>query len=149
MYIAEIMSNLAISYIQFIFPTAELDDVKDRLARTRNKGQYVPLRLFRSRGKNVINVTDISQGLWCEVQVEYKHLHPTMKRTAEWSKMAEQGTPVQLKTAGMKQGAAIHLKKGEQLRALVRELFVGLRIDHSYGYMLSSDGVTVFLSSYS
>ena len=101
-------------------PTAELDAVKDKLALTRNRGQYVPLRLFRSRGSNVINVTDISQGLWCEVQVEYRHLYPTMRRTAEWTKMAEQGTPVQLKTEGMKQGAAIHLKKGKPLHALVR-----------------------------
>lgn len=95
------------------FHPVELDDVRTLLAKTRNNGQYVPLKLFRARKHNSINVTDIVTGLWCEVQLEYKHLHPHMKKTREWSKMEEKGTPVMLKTPVMKQGAEIHLKKGE------------------------------------
>ena len=87
--------------------------MKAALARTRNGGQYTPLRLFRRGRDNVISVTDTVMGLWCEVQVEYKYLHPHMKKTAEWTKLAEKGTPVQLRTVSMKQGSAVHLKKGK------------------------------------
>jgi len=91
---------------------SELDDVRQRLAIEKNRGRYVPLRLFRSWGQTVISVTDIVAGLWCEVQVEYKHLHKHLKHTGGWSRMAEQGRPIQLKTAEMMRGATIHLKKG-------------------------------------
>lgn len=60
----------------------------------------------------MMTVTDIVSGLWCEVQVEYKHLYRHMKHTAGWSEMTQQDRPVQLKTPEMKQGATIHLKKG-------------------------------------
>lgn len=89
----------------------ELDDVRQRLASEKNNGKYVPLKLFR-RGQTMMTVTDIVSGLWCEVQVEYKHLYRHMKHTAGWSEMTQQGRPVQLKTPEMKQGATIHLKKG-------------------------------------
>lgn len=91
---------------------SELDDVRQRLAIEKNRGRYVPLKLFRSWGQTVISVTDIVAGLWCEVQVEYKHLHKHLKHTGGWSRMAEQGRPVQLKTTEMMRGATIHLKKG-------------------------------------
>lgn len=90
----------------------ELDGVRQYLARSRTGGRYIPLKLYRSKRNNSISVTDVQSGLWCEVQVEYRYLHPHMKRTLEWSKLEEKGRPVQLKTPEMKQGAEIHLAKG-------------------------------------
>lgn len=95
--------------IQF---SSELEDVRQKLAKTKSNGEYIPLRLYRSGRWNSISVTDIQSGLWCEVQLEYKYLHPHMKATLEWTKMEKRGKPVQLKTPSMKQGANIHLKKG-------------------------------------
>ena len=74
--------------------------------------RYVPLRLFRPRAHRVLSVTDLASGLWCEVQVEYRHLHPHLNSTREWRKMAETGSPVVLKTGSMKMGSLVHMKKG-------------------------------------
>lgn len=59
-----------------------------------------------------MSVTDLSNGVWCEVQVEYRHLHPHLKSSKEWAKMAEKGSPVVLKTDRMRMGSVIHMKKG-------------------------------------
>ena len=96
----------------FLLLLTELNDVRQDLARRKTRGQYIPLKLYRSAKSNSISVTDVQSGLWCEVQVEYRYLHPHMRHTAEWSKMEEKGRPVQLKTPEMKQGTDIHLAKG-------------------------------------
>lgn len=94
----------------------ELDDVRQSLARRKTNGQYIPLKLYRSTRSNSrnnsISVSDVQTGLWCEVQLEYRYLHPHMKTTMEWSKLEEKGRPVLLKTPEMKQGTSIHLAKG-------------------------------------
>lgn len=90
----------------------ELDDVRQSLARRKTNGHYIPLKLYRSQRSNSISVTDVQSGMWCEVQVEYRYLHPLMTHTPEWSKMEERGKPVQLRTPEMKQGTDIHLAKG-------------------------------------
>ena len=91
---------------------AELDEVRQSLARKKTNGKYIPLKLYRSTKSNSISVTDVQTGLWCEVQLEYRYLHPHMKVTKEWSKLEEQGRAVQLKTPEMKQGTTLHLAKG-------------------------------------
>ena len=92
--------------------STEFDDVRSSLARRKTNGRYIPLKLYRSSRNNSISVTDVQSGLWCEVQIEYRYLHPLMKKTPEWSKMEERGKPVQLKTTEMKKGTSIHLAKG-------------------------------------
>lgn len=96
-----------------MFP-AELEDVKKGLMVQRNQDHYTPLGLFRPWGHRVLSVTDLTSGMWCEVQVEYRHLHPHLKETKEWKKMSEKGSPVVLKTATMKKGSEVHMKKGMQ-----------------------------------
>ena len=59
-----------------------------------------------------MSVTDLTSGVWCEVQVEYRHLHRHLRNTAEWTEMEKKGSPVLLKTEGMKKGSDVHLKKG-------------------------------------
>lgn len=78
----------------------------------RNQDEYIPLHLFRPWSHRVLSVTDLTSGTWCEVQVEYRHLHPHLKKTREWKKMAEKGSPVALKTESMKKGSDVHMKKG-------------------------------------
>ena len=99
----------------------ELHDVRDRLARTKSNGRYIPLRLYRSNQRNSLSVTDTQSGLWCEIQVEYKYLHPHMTKTAQWSKMEAKGRPVKLKKPEMKQGENIHLKKGLDIHVLFEQ----------------------------
>ena len=92
---------------------SEFDDTRAALSRQRNNGVYVPLRLYgRNRGSSVISVTDVTSGLWCEVKVEYRHLHPVMRRTSNWKRLEEKGAPVMLRTPVMKEGTSMHLKKG-------------------------------------
>ena len=91
---------------------SEFNDVRLNLARTRNKGHYVPLKLFRAQKGSSLNVTDIHSSLWCEVQVEYKYMHRHLKSTPAWTQLEKQGKPVQLTTPAMKQGATMHLAKG-------------------------------------
>ena len=74
--------------------------------------RYVPFRLFRPWGQRVLSVTDLSDGNWCEVKVEYRKLHPHLKNTREWKKRADKGRPVVLRTEVMKKGSEVHLKKG-------------------------------------
>ena len=102
------------TYLHAIIFSAELDDVKKGLMVQRNQDHYIPLGLFRPWGHRVLSVTDLTSGMWCEVQVEYRHLHPHLKRTKEWTKMGEKGSPVVLKTATMKKGSEVHMKKGMQ-----------------------------------
>ena len=92
--------------------TAEFDDVRRGLMSQRSLGQYVPFKLYHHWGHRVMSVTDITGGMWCEVQLEYRHLHPHLKNSKEWTKMAEKGTPVVLKTETMKKGSAVHMLKG-------------------------------------
>ena len=106
------MSTLPHSDLHCVVNVSELEEVRHKLARAKSNGEYIPLRLYRSGRSNSISVTDLQSGLWCEVQLEYKYLHPHMKATVEWTKMAKRGKPVQLKTPSMKHGANIHLKKG-------------------------------------
>ena len=94
-------------------PYAEIDDTRRGLARAKNAGNYVPMKLFRGWGNRVLSVTDLAAGLWCQVQVEYRYLHPHLRTTTEWVEMEQKGTPVVRKTEGMKKGCAVHLKKGE------------------------------------
>lgn len=98
---------------------AEFNDVRLNLARTRNKGHYVPLKLFRAQKGSSLNVTDIHSSLWCEVQVEYKHMHRHLKSTPAWTQLEKQGKPVQLTTPAMKQGATMHLAKELEVHDIV------------------------------
>ena len=91
---------------------SELNDVRQSLAQRKTGGRYIPLKLYRSTKNNSISVTDVQTGLWCEIQAEYRYLHPFLKQTGEWRKMEEKGRPVLLKTPEMKQGTTIHLAKG-------------------------------------
>ena len=60
----------------------------------------------------MLSVTDLSTGVWCEMQVEYRHLHPHLKKTGEWTELEKKGTPILLKTEVMVKGSTFHLKKG-------------------------------------
>lgn len=80
--------------------------------------KYVPFRMFRPWAHRVLSVTDLTSGLWCEVQVEYRNLHPHLKMSREWRKMAENGSPVVLKTESMKKGSSVHIKKGAYSKTL-------------------------------
>ena len=88
----------------------ELEEVKQALAIRKNQGSYVPLELFRS--SRSVTVSGISSGLWCEQQVEYRHLHPYLRTSGEWLRRSAEGMPVQRRTEVMKEGASIHLRKG-------------------------------------
>ena len=74
--------------------------------------ESVPFHLFHFWGDRVLSVTDIAGGTWCEMMVEYRKLHPHLKNSQEWKKMAEEGAPVVLRTATMKKGSEVHFKKG-------------------------------------
>ena len=88
----------------------ELSDVRSELARKKNDGHYAPMALFkRSRA---VAASDIASSLWCEQQVEYRHLHPYLSKSGEWVERAAQGRPVVQRTAVMMQGSSYHMKKG-------------------------------------
>ena len=89
---------------------AELEDVRSELARKKNNGHYAPMALFK--GSRAVAASDISSSLWCEQQVEYRHLHPYLKNSGEWVERAARGRPVVQRTAVMKQGSSYHMKKG-------------------------------------
>lgn len=92
---------------------AEFEETRKALSQRRNNGVYNPLRLYgRNRGSNVISVTDVTSGLWCEVKVEYRHLFPQMRHTRGWRKVEEKGAQVQLRTPVMQEGSHLHLMKG-------------------------------------
>lgn len=93
-----------------IITPAELDGVKKGLAARKNNGIYVPLSVLKRQRS--VSVSDISGGLWCEVQMEYQHLHPWLRETREWRKRSAEGRPVNRKTETMKEGSSVHLKKG-------------------------------------
>jgi hypothetical protein len=57
-------------------------------------------------------VSDIQAGMWCERQLEYRYLHPHMKRTKQWLAEEKKGREVKKKTEVMVKGANIHTKKG-------------------------------------
>lgn len=76
-----------------------------------NNGCYVPIDLFKG-GSRSVSVSDISSSLWCELQIEYRYLHPHLSRTSEWVRRKNMGTPVERKTKQMKDGSAIHYEKG-------------------------------------
>ena len=99
--------------VQIPFTIAEFEDVRNGLMVRRGLDRYVPLRLYRHWGHRVLSVTDLSGGMWCEVQLEYRHLHPHLKNSKAWTEMAEKGSPVVLKTETMKKGSVVHMNKGE------------------------------------
>ena len=91
---------------------AELFDVRGKLAQLRSNGQYIPLKLYRSHCHNSLSVSDIQAGMWCESQLEYRYLHPHMRRTKQWLAEEKKGREVKKKTEVMLKGASIHEKKG-------------------------------------
>ena len=96
----------------FFIPIAELEEVKSTLARQRNGGKYVPLRLFRGERLSV-SVTDVVSRMWCELSMEYRHLHRQLSKTQGWREREEElGRPVQRRTPVMTTGTNIHLAKG-------------------------------------
>jgi exonuclease V len=99
---------------------AELNDVRSGLMSRHGLTQYVPFRLFRPWADRTLSVTDLASGLWCEVQVEYRSLHPHLKTSREWRRMAEKGSPVVLKTESMKIGTAVHMKKELEVHEIVK-----------------------------
>eukprot|EP00731_Ephydatia_muelleri_P004858 Em0002g1034a len=86
----------------------ELAEVKEGVAVKNSNGRYVPFKALRN---GTVAVSDISSGLWCELKVEYNHLHWKLKGTQEWSKMASVGNRVVLQTPEMTEGKAIHAAK--------------------------------------
>lgn len=92
---------------------AELDDVKTGLKLRHGLNRFIPFRLLRPWGHRNVSVTDLSGGMWCEVNVEYRKLHRHLRNSQEWKKMEEKETPVVLKTETMKKGCKVHLKKGK------------------------------------
>lgn len=68
------------------------------------------MKIFRNSGS--VSVSDVSSGLWCELQVEYRHLHPFLQRTKEWQRMKSEGRPIEKRTAIMQTGTDMHFKKG-------------------------------------
>ena len=86
--------------------------MRQRLARSRNDGKYVPLKIYRSHCRNSLSVSDIQSGMWCQSQLEYRYLHPHMKKTKQWEKQAKEGKEVQKRTPVMIKGSDLHLKKG-------------------------------------
>lgn len=84
-------------------------EVKEGVAVKNSNGRYVPFKALRN---GTVAVSDISSGLWCELKVEYNHLHWKLKGTQEWSKMASVGNRVVLQTPEMTEGKAIHAAKG-------------------------------------
>ena len=90
----------------------ELHEVRRQVARQRNSGRYQPFRLFYG-SSNSISVSDICGGLWCEQQVEYRHLYPYLQRTNEWKRVqAERKKHIPRRTATMETGTQIHYRKG-------------------------------------
>lgn len=86
----------------------ELAEVKEAVTVKNSNGRYVPFKTLRN---GTVAVSDISSGLWCELKVEYNHLHWKLEKTQEWSKMASIGNEVVLQTPEMKEGKAIHAAK--------------------------------------
>lgn len=89
---------------------SEIEQVKRSLACKRGDRSYVPLHVLKKRGS--LTVSDVCGGTWCEVQVEYGHLHPWLRHSREWRKRSAQGKPVKRKTKSMIEGAFLHLNKG-------------------------------------
>lgn len=69
------------------------------------------------RRNNAICVSDIASGLYCELQVEYRHLHPYLQRTKQWQQKREQGKTIEKRNVVMQEGTSIHLKKGTTIRS--------------------------------
>ena len=91
--------------------------------------QFVPFRLLHPWGNRVLSVTDLSGGMWCEVNVEYRKLHRHLKNSREWKRMEEKGSPVVLKTESMKKGSEVHLKKGKGETEREGGTFQGIPMD--------------------
>ncbi|CAI8035452.1 Exonuclease V [Geodia barretti] len=72
---------------------SELEDVKTGLMSRQGLDQFVPFRLLHPWGNRVLSVTDLSGGMWCEVNVEYRKLHRHLKNSREWKRMEEKGIP--------------------------------------------------------
>lgn len=90
----------------------ELFEVRGKLAQSRSNGEYVPLKLYRSHCQNSLSVSDVQGGMWCERQIEYRYLHPHMRRTKQWLVEEKKGKEIKKKTGVMLKGASIHEKKG-------------------------------------
>lgn len=120
------------SNLPFTCENVELEDVRRGLMLHRSLEKYIPFKIYRHWDHRVMSVTDITAGMWCEVQLEYRRLYPHLKTSKGWTKMAEKGSPVVLKTNAMKEGSAIHLEKGTSAYTVLSNMRHRLHVRYSY-----------------